>query len=47
MNLASVELSIRGGGGGVRSAFVCRDTILKKASYVKNYRSEGGKSIHV
>ena len=46
MNLASVELSIKG-GGGVRSAFVCRDTILKKASYVKSYRSEGGKSIHV
>ena len=26
--------------------FGCRDTILKKAPQGKNYRSQGGKSIH-
>ena len=35
-----------GGGGGVQSVFVCRDMILKKAPLGKNYRSQGGKSIH-
>ena len=40
--------SFGGGGGrkGVYSDLGCRDTFLKTASLLKNYTSEGGKSIH-
>ena len=32
---------------GGQSVFGCHDTILKKASEGKNYRSQGGKSIYI
>ena len=46
MKIQVVPTDVKGGGGGVLSVFGCRDTILKKAQYGKNYRSQGGKSIH-
>ena len=35
-----------GGGGEGNSNLGCRDTSLKIVSLLKNYKSEGGKSIH-